>query len=179
MRKISYIILVLICTFFSLTGCISKKEEAMAVITEIPCEQAGVRFSLNGLWVIQEETETTVNERQTVAFSAYKEESGSGIQVICEDLSQTEGGTLVRMNDYVIGLKEQLESSNDYQYSSSEITTENLCGNNYETFTVSDSELGGKQQYYIRRQEDTIIIMVITIFGEDNQEDILSIISSI
>ena len=151
----------------------------MAEITEIPCETAGVNFSLNGLWVIQEETETKVKAEsgQTVALSTYQEETGSGIDVIYEDLMQTEGGTLIRMDDYVAGLKEQLESSGDYNYSCGEVSTEKLCGNNYETFTAMVSDLGAKQQYYIRRQDDTMIIMVITVFGGDKLEDILSLMN--
>lgn len=174
MKKILY--LLLLCSFLGLTGC-NSKEEAMAVITEIPCETAGVSFSLNGLWMIQEEAEANSNaeEGQTVVLSTYKEETGSGISVIYHDLTQTEGGTLVRMDDYVTGLQEQLKNSNEYNYSCSEVTTEKLYGNTYESFSATVSELGGKQQYYIRRQDDIMIIMVISVFGEDNLEEILAL----
>lgn len=179
MKKLLY--LIFICFLLGLTGCTSKKEEAIAVITEIPCETAGISFSLNGLWVIQEETETKTiaKEGQTIALSAYKEESGSGIQVVYEDLTKTDGGTLIRMDDYVTGIQEQLKVSEEYKYSCSEISVEKLHGNVYETFSAFSSELGGKQQYYIRRQDDTMIIMVITVFGEDNLEDILSLMSPV
>ena len=178
MRKMIYILLLCFC--LGIMGC-NSKEEAVAVITEIPCETAGVSFSLNGLWVIQEEAEANLNVGvgQTAALNAYMEETGSGISVIYEDLTKTEGGTLVRMDDYVSGIQEQLKISSDYGYSCSEVSTEKLCGNSYETFTAKVSELGGKQQYYIRRQDDTMIIMVITVFGEDKLEDIMSVISSV
>ena len=174
MKKIFY--LILLCSFLGLAGCTSK-EEAMAVITEIPCETAGVSFSLNGLWVIQEKTEANANVSagQTIALSTYKEETGSGISVIYDDLTQTEGGTLVRMDDYVNGLQERLKISSEYDYFCGEVSTEKLYGNTYETFSTTVSELGGKQQYYIRRQDDTMIIMVITVFGEDKIEDILAL----
>ena len=45
MKKVIY--LLLICIVFCFTGC-NSKEEAMAIITEVPCEVAGIRFSLNG-----------------------------------------------------------------------------------------------------------------------------------
>lgn len=178
MKKLIYILF--LCSFLGLTGC-SSKEEAMAVTTEVSCETAGLSFSLNGLWIIQEEAEanSNVSTGQTVALSTYKEETGSGISVIYDDLTQTEGGTLVRMNDYVAGLLEQLKISGDYSYSCSEVSTEKFHGNSYETFTADVPEMGGKQQYYIRRQDDTMIIMVITVFGEDKFEDIESLISSI
>ena len=168
--------MLVLCSFLGLAGC-NSKEKATAVITEIPCEKAGVSFSLNGLWVIQEETEANenVSAGQTVALSTYKEETGSGISVIYDDLTQTEGGTLVRMDDYVNGLQEQLKISSEYNYFCGEVSTEKLYGNTYETFSTTVSELGGKQHYYIRRQDDTMIIMVITVFGEDKIEDILAL----
>lgn len=174
MKKLIYILL--LCALLGIAGC-NSREEAMAVITEIPCETAGVSFSLNGLWVIQEEeeTKTMAEEGHTIALSTYKEETGSGICVIYEDLTQTEGGTLVRMDDYVSGLQEQLKNSGEYNYSCGEVSKEKLYGELYETFTASVPELGGKQQYYIRRQDDTMIIMVITVFGEDNLEEILAL----
>lgn len=170
MKKIIYILL--LCSFLGLIGC-NSKEEAIAEITEIPCETAGVTFTLNGLWIQQDVK--GANAGQTVALSTYKEETGSGISIIYEDLTQTEGGTLVRMDDYVTSLQEQLKISKDYTYSCGEISTEKLYGNSYETFLATVSELDSRQQYYIRRQDDTMIIMVITLFGEDKLEDILAL----
>ena len=174
MKKI--LSLLLLCVIFGLTGCDSK-EEAMAVITEVPCETAGVSFSLNGLWVIQEEAVANVNATagQTVDLSAYKEETGSAISVIYDDLTQTQGGTLSRMEDYIANIQTQLKISETYQYSCGEITTENIYGNDYECFTATISDMGGKQKYYIRRQEDTMIILIISVFGEDTEEEILAL----
>lgn len=174
MKKVIYILLLCFC--LGITGC-NSKEEAMAVITEVPCETAGITFSLNGLWIIQEEEEanTNVKSGQTVALSTYKEETGSGIQVIYEDLTKTEGGTLVRLDDYVTGVQEQLKISEEYSYSCSEVSTEKFCGNSYEVFTVTIPELSGKQQYYIRRQDDTMIILIFTVFGEENMESVLEL----
>ena len=159
MKKI--ISMLLLCFCFGIAGC-NSKEEAMTVITEIPCETAGVKFSLDGLWMIQGESEANINVGggQTVALNTYKEETGSGICVIYEDLTKTAGGTLVRMEDYVSSLQEQLKISGDFGYSCSEVTTEKLYDHNYETFTAVASELGGEQQYYIRRQDDTIILII-------------------
>lgn len=174
MRKLLY--LLLLSSFLGLAGC-NAEEEAMAVITEIPCETAEVSFSLNGLWIIQEEAEanSSAEAGQTVALSTYKEETGSGISVIYDDLTQTEGGTLVRMDDYMAAVQEQLKISGEYNYSCSEVSAEKLYGKDYETFSATVSELGSRQHYYIRRQDDTMIIMVITVFGEDKLEDILAL----
>lgn len=165
---------ILVCSFLGLTACKSK-EEAMAVITEIPCETAGVSFSLNGLWVIQDETDTKNNAGQTIALSTYKEETDSGIQIIYEDLTKTDGGTLVRMEDYIAGLQEQLKISERHKYSCGEVSTEKIYGNSYQTFEAFSAESAGRQQYYIRRQEDTMIVIVISLFGEEKLEDILAL----
>ena len=174
MKKAIYILLLCFC--LGMTGC-NSKEEAMAVITEIPCDLAEVNFSFNGLWTIQEEAEANTNAKsgQTVVLSAYKEETGSGVQVIYEDLTKTEGASLVRLDDYVTGVQEQLKISEEYNYSCSEVSTEKFCGNSYEVFTTTILELNGKQQYYIRRQDDTMIIMIFTVFGEDTMESVLEL----
>ena len=74
-------------------------------------------------------------------------------------------------------LKKQLEDSKDYNYSCSEVTTKKLCKTVYETFSATESSLGAKQHYFIRRQENTMIVMVITLFGEDKLEELLSLIN--
>ena len=174
MKKKLYVIFLLLCSFLGLTAC-NSKEEAMAVITEIPCETAGVSFSLNGLWVIQEEEEIKANAGQMVALSTYKEETDSGIQIIYEDLTKTDGGTLVRMDDYIAALQEQLKISEEHKYSCGDVSTEKIYGNNYQTFEAFSAESGGRQQYYIRRQEDIMIVIVISLFGEEKLEDILAL----
>ena len=174
MKKWIYILL--LCIMFGLTGC-NSKEEAMAVITEVPCELAEIKFSVNGLWVIQEEDVANINvdEGQTVAFSTYKEETGSTISVIYEDLTKTEGATLVRMEDYVADIQEQLKISSEYNYACSEVLEETLYGKQYQAFTADVSNLGGVQKYFIRRQDDTMIIVIFSVFGEDKLEEILAL----
>ena len=174
MRKMIYVLLLIFS--LGLIGCQSK-EEAMAVITDVPCDMAGVSFSLNGLWVIQEETEANANaaEGQRVALSAYKEETGSSISVIYDDLTQTEGGTLTRMEDYVADIQTQLKISENFSYSCGDVSTENLYGKEYETFAATISDMGGVQKYYIRRQDDTMIVLIVSVFGEDKEEEILAL----
>ena len=174
MRKLIYILL--FCLSLVLIGC-NSKEEAMAIITEVPCELAEIKFSVNGLWMIQEEAvaNTNVEEGQTVAFSTYKEETGSTISVIYDDLTKTEGATLVRMEDYVAGIQEQLKISGEYDYACSEALEETLYGKQYQTFTANVSNLGGVQKYYIRRQDDTMIVVIFSVFGEDKLEEILAL----
>ena len=174
MKKLIYILL--LCMVFALTGCKSK-EEAMAVITEIPCNTAGIQFSLNGLWMIQEEAVANANveEGQTIDLSAYKEETGSAVTVIYEDLTKTEGGTLVRMEDYITDIQNQLKISSEYNYACGEILEESLYGKEYQTFTANVSNLGGVQKYYIRRQDDTMIVVLFSVFGEDKLEEILAL----
>ena len=171
-----WIYTLLLCIMFGLTGC-NAKEEAMAVITEVPCELAEIKFSVNGLWVIQEEDVANVNvdEGQTVEFSTYKEETGSAINVIYDDLTKTEGATLVRMEDYVADIQEQLKISGEYNYACSEVLEETLYGKQYQAFTANVSNLGGVQKYFIRRQDDTMIVVIFSVFGEDKLEEILAL----
>ena len=174
MKKI--LIILLLCFCLGLTGCKSK-EEVMAEIKEVSCEEAGICFNLNGLWVESSEEKITIEtkEGQTVALSVFQKSTGSGIDIICEDLTQTDGGVLVRVEDYVAGIQEQLKISGDYSYSCGEISTEKIYGNSYETFTAVIAELNGTQKYYIRRQEDTMIVMIVTVFGEEKIEDIMGL----
>lgn len=174
MKKILTILLLCFC--LGLMGCESK-EEAMAEIKEVSCEEAGIHFTLNGLWTESSEEEITIEakEGQTVALSVFQKSTGSGIDIICEDLTQTDGGILIRMDDYVAGLQEQLKISGDYNYSCGDVATEKIYGNSYETFTAVIPELNGTQKYYIRRQEDTMIVMIITVFGEEKIEEIMSL----
>ncbi|MBR5598075.1 MAG: hypothetical protein IKW30_11795 [Lachnospiraceae bacterium] len=174
MKRIIY--LLLFCFVFCLTGC-NSKEEAMAIITEVPCETVGISFSLNGLWMIQDEAmaNSNVEEGQTVFLSTYKEETGSAINVICDDLTKTEGATLVRLEDYIADIQEQLKISSEYSYACSEVTKESLYGQEYQTFSATVSNLGGEQKYYIRRKDDTIIILLFSVFGEDQLNEILAL----
>lgn len=168
--------ILLLCFCLGLTGCKSK-EEAIEEIKEVSCEEAGISFTLNGLWAEAGEEEITIEtkEGQTVALSVFQKSNGSGIDIICEELTQTEGGILVRMEDYVTGLQEQLKIAGDYKYSCGEISQETVFGNSYETFTAVIPELNGTQKYYIRRQEDTMIVMIVTVFEEEKIEDIMSL----
>ena len=131
MRKLLY--LLLLCSFLGLTGCDSK-EEAMATVVEAPCKEAGVNFTLNGLWVVKSEEEANMDilAGQKVVLSAYQQETGAGIDIICEDLTQTEGGTLVRMDDYLADIQEQLKISEEFSYSCSEVSAENVYGEEYQ-----------------------------------------------
>lgn len=174
MRKILCVLA--FCIVFGITGC-NSKEEAMATITEVSCETAGINFSFNGFWMIQEQGTANTNaaEGQLVDVSAYKIETGSAVSVIYDDLTKTEGATLVRMEDYVADFQEQLKISSEYDYACGDVTKESLYGQEYETFTAKVSNLGGEQKYYIRRQDDTMIVLVFSAFGEDTIEEILAL----
>ena len=174
MKKILTILWLCFC--LGLTGCQSK-EEAMAETKEVSCKEAGISFTLNGLWAESKDEgiDIETKEGQTVALSVVQKSTGSGIDIICEDLTQTESGILVRMDDYIAYLQEQLKIAGEYNYSCGEVCTEKIYGNSYETFTAVIPEWNGTQKYYIRRQDDTMIVMMITVFGEDTLEDILAL----
>ena len=65
-------------------------------------------------------------EGQTVALSVFEKSTGSAIDIICEDLAKTESGILVRMDDYIIYLQEQLKAAGEYSYSCGEVSTETI-----------------------------------------------------
>ena len=174
MRKLLY--LLLLCSLLGLAGC-NSKEEAMATVVEAPCKEAGIKFTLNGLWVVKsgEEANADVAEGQKILLSASHQETGAGIDIISEDLTKTEGGTLIRMDDYLADIQEQLKISGEYNYSCSDISKEKIYDKEYRVFTTAIEELSGKQKYFIRRQDDTMIIMVISVFEEEKIEDILAL----
>lgn len=164
----------LLGAFFAMTGC-NFKEEAISEVREAICEEAEISFTLNGLWSQSEEEENRLQKGQMLVFTAWEEETGSAIDIICEDLTETAGGTLVRMDDYVSGIREQLENSSEHQYSCSDTSVEKIYGKEYVTFQAEIPGMEGKQKFFIRRQENTMVMMVISAFGEEKIEDILAL----
>lgn len=163
------------CALFFMAGC-TRKEEAAAVVREAACKEAEIIFTLNDLWTEHEEKQA--GEGQMLVFSASEEKTGAGIDIWCEDLSKTQGGTLVRLEDYVSGILEKLkqaEENGDYCYLCSDAQTEEVYGKEYISFQVQVPEMDASQKFYIRRQEDMMTVMIISAFGEEKIEDILSL----
>lgn len=177
MKKIG--IMILLFCMLSLTACSTKaKQEALAQITEVNSELGEISFLLNGYWSLEPKEELekmNISESQTYDFMATNIQTGSNISIIYDDLSKSEGGTLVRLDDYVNIIWENLKNSSDYTYQCSEVDSINLHGDEYLTFSAEVMELDAKQHFYIRRMEDHMMIMMITLYGEDTEEDILKL----
>ena len=172
------ITLLVVCTL-GLPACNTKaKEEALAQTTEVASELGEISFTLNGYWNLQQEEgveKTNLSDSQTYDFMATHSETGTNISIIYDDLTKTDGGTLVKIDDYVTAVQESLKTSSKYTYKCSDITSEKLHGKEYMTFSCDVAELDARQHFYIRRIEDTIVIMMITLYGEDTISGILEL----
>jgi len=177
MRKIG--IILALCCMLGLSACNTKaKEEALAQTTEVTSETAEISFTFNGYWSLQQGDEITKSKEskgQSYDFIAKHMETGTEVAIIYDDLTKTEGGTLIRMEDYVEAIRNGMMTSEDYTYQCSGIETELLLGEEYQVFLAATEEIGGVQHFYIRRIDDTMMIMVITLRGEDRLEDIISL----
>lgn len=173
---------IMLCCMLGITACgTMKTQEAEVIVTQVTSEPGSITFTLTEDWTVQrsEELKETMNpkEGQVYDLFARNNETGTNINILYEDLTQTEGGTLVRMNDYITALKESLESSKDYSYSCTEAVAEELSGEEYQVFSTKVPELEGTQYFYIRRIDDTMMIMIISVFGEDTLESVKGSIS--
>ena len=79
------------------------------------------------------------------------------------------------MEDYVAAVLEEMETSKEYTYECSEITTRELHGKEYLTFFAQTKEMEGEQHFFIRRIEDAMMIMTITLHEGDLLEDLLKL----
>ena len=77
------------------------------------------------------------------------------------------------MEDYLEAIQENLKTSKDYSYRLGPVEMMELYGKQYYSFMAEVQELNGTQYFYIRRIGDRIMVMMITLFGEDTLEGIL------
>lgn len=177
MQKLYKILLFLSLLF--LTGCEDKKrEEAISTVQNVICEKAEVEFTFNGLWSIKENNISDIdikdmdNKFDTQLY-AYREEDGSSLIIMTEDLKKTEEGSLLRIEDYVSSIVEGLKISGKYNYSCSDVSETVLYGKQYLTFRAEIEEINARQYYYVRRVENEMILFISTVYGESNIYDIL------
>ena len=171
--------LLLFLSLLCLVGCGNKKrEEAMATVQNVVCEKAGIEFTFNGLWSINEDNISDIDINVTDGkfdreLYAYREEDGSSLLIMTEDFKKTNEGSLLRIEDYASSIVEGLKISGKYAYSCSDITETVLYGKKYLTFRAEIEEMNARQYYYLRRVEDEVILLIGTVYGESNIYDIL------
>lgn len=169
-RKLLWIMI----SLFLLTGCEGKKsEEAMAVTQEIYCNNTGAVFTFDGYWEVESVQEK--EEYRSVELKAKHKETGANILIFHEQLEEIPSGELLRDEDYIEAVKEKLKIADEYSYSVGETTDTILYGKAYETFTAIVSELKAKQQYYIRRENNQLTVITITVYGPDSVREIISL----
>lgn len=180
MRKTIYILL--LCCMLGLAACSQADiQQTRETVTEVNSEPGGVAFTLTEEWIVQraEELAASMNlkEGQTCDLLAQNTKTGTYINIIYEDLTKTEGGTLIHLEDYVKNIQENLQISSEYTYTCTEPAIQNLHGTEYHTFEakVSMPQQQGTQYFYIRRIDDTVMIMAIGVFGEDSIESLLNL----
>lgn len=161
MRKGIWWLLILSLLF--LPACTSRQEETKKEAEKTISMPGEINFSFPEEWLLHEE-ENTLLAKNTL--------TGSSISITCEDLTKKEGGTLIRMEDYLEAIQENLKTSKDYSYRCGPVEMMELYGKQYYSFMAEVPELSGTQHFYIRRIDDRIMVMMITLFGEDTLEGI-------
>lgn len=170
MKKIIYIIII---SMVILSGCSDKnREELIKEVKEVSCEQAGISFTLNGLWEVGEVEE---KENTKIELSATHSETGTRIVVMHKNIENEMGDSILRLEDYVEVVKENLKISEDYTYAVGESTSTILYGKEYITFPANMEELKARQQFYLKKNENTITIIIISLYEEDVLKDILAL----
>lgn len=171
MKKLLLCMAMGICVF---CGCQKKEmEEAVAVAQEIICEDAGIVFQLNGLWEI--DYDENQQDTKTVELWAKQQETGANLLIFHEELEKIKTGDLLRLEDYIESLKENLKIAEDYNYSLQETSQTILYGKSYYTFLATSPKMGARQQYYIRKNEDKITTIVVTVYEDDSIREILAL----
>ena len=173
----------LIFTALLLWGCGNREvQETEAVVTEIISEPGKIRFIFDSDWTVsregvQEDTlSRKLEEDELIAVNAI---NGSSISLVYEDLTEIQGGTLVRMEDYVEAYWEKLKTDSSYSYNCTEPEMAQLYGEEYYTFAAEVSELEANQQFYLRRIGDRVMILTFTAYGEERAENLMEYGSSL
>lgn len=168
------ILLIVILSLLFLQGCQTKKqEEAMNRITEYECEVSGLVFHLNGLWERDQEILNEADRR--IELSARHLETGTEILVFYNELEEKKGGELLRFDDYIEEITQNLENSEEYDYTVSEVSDTVLYGKGYKTFFAVTEDPSAKHHFYFYYHQNKIMTMVITVYDGESIHNILSL----
>lgn len=171
MKKKTTVFLLLFTLLFSV-GCTGGKKEEEPVITPVSSEEADVTFLLDQNWVNE-----TSQQGQEYDLLVRNILTNSMITVIHEDLKQT-GNRMLLMEDYIETFQEGILSARDYDYECEEAELSKLNEKEYYIFSAREKTMGAEQLYCIRREEDTLIILTFTAFGEDTIDELTALLGS-
>ena len=101
--------------------------------------------------------------------------TGTNVMVMYDNLAYYIGGTKTDVLQYMDLTKENLSKTN-INYIFGEYTEDVICGNKYNMMSVSveDTDLSYKQNFYVRKLDDIMIVIVITCMGDDSIDVIMS-----
>ena len=180
-KRINYIGLFALLTLLlcMLGGCKEKEAEEVAVqATEISSEPGRLLFTFPEGWTVSTYEEGSSAEVR-YDFVAEDVVTGSGISLLYDDLNRIQGGNLIRMEDYLAAFQENLKLSGNHKYSCSEVTETELLGEVYYTFSAAVAKPQLTHQFYLRRIEDKVMVMTVTLAGEDSLENLLNYCTSL
>ncbi|MCI6812443.1 MAG: hypothetical protein SOX11_02700 [Lachnospiraceae bacterium] len=170
MKKIGYLILIGIIL---LSGCSNQSRKAQTQVHEGTSKPANIQFTLPQEWTVWENAPEDSKGGEETGLLAENTLTGSSIRIQYEDLTAIKGGTLIRMEDYVRLYREKLMTSKEYTYSCTEAEEAELYQEVYYCFTAQVEETKARQHFYLRRIDDMIMVMTITLYGEDTLENML------
>lgn len=150
-----------------LTAC-GKAEQAGNEIRQITHVPGEIVLTVWEGWACHEENDRILIENTT---------TGSSIMITDEDLSGIPGGNLIHIEDYVEAVLENLKTARDYTYHCQPAEKVQLWGKEYYGFGAEVEENNAVQQFYIRKTDEKMMVITITLFQEDTLDTVLSCIS--
>ena len=156
-----------------LAGCqMGKEAEEEITVIEATSQPGNLSVTLEGRWSLLEPGK--LPENQSCDLLAEDALTDAGISIVYEDLTLTEGGSLIRMEEYLALMQEKLTAEDAYTYTCEEVTTREIAGETYYTFTALEETLGARLHYFVRRIGDTVMIMTITLYDGSGLENLLN-----
>ncbi len=179
-------ILILICMLFSLAAC-GKKEVQYAKEPEssIPekghwtdnvfkSDYADLTFEMPEGWISAKDDELLKLQTEGIYydFMCQKEETGSQVALMFEELLLTEGSIAITEDEYIEMLSDSFSYSGMQVVETKDIT---LGKENYKAITVygEADDFSVTQCSMVRKKGNTMISVIVTALNDDNIEDTL------
>jgi hypothetical protein len=146
-------------------GWVAATDEEIAALMG----QASDLFTDKQKWLIESAKLTTIYD-----MMVQDPETMNNISVMFENLSLSPGGTKVTEKAYLDMVTSQLASLETMTYTFDEPYKTKVNGVDYDTVRASEAEIGITQYYMVRRQDNYMVALIITVVGDTKIDDILA-----
>ncbi|MDR2933017.1 MAG: hypothetical protein LBV27_07910 [Oscillospiraceae bacterium] len=153
-------------TFTMPDGWVYANDDEIAALMNVGAEMlrdSGLNFSDKLL------------ELQTIYdMMAQDKSTGSNVIILFENMNMLVGGSQYTEDDYLDALKTQLTTADVYDYKFGEPMDATISGETYRCIEAEAADIGATQYYYVRRNGNYMIGMIISLFGGTEIDDITS-----